>query len=72
MNVSVKRSVALLLTLAKLPNHCVDNEENHSNILVYSTATDKWQNEVNAGAVSLVETQHSVSSYDVTHPLPVA
>lgn len=63
MNVSVKNSVAhVLLTLAKLPNHCIDNEESHSNILVNSTDADEWQNDVNAGAVPLVDTQHLVSS----------
>lgn len=42
MNVSVKNSVAhVLLTLAKLPNHCIDNEESHSNILVNSTDADE-------------------------------
>jgi hypothetical protein len=64
MNVSVKKTVALVLALAKLHNFCINNDVSHCND-AYISAADEWQNEMN-GAVSLVETQHSESGRDVT------
>ncbi len=64
MNVSVKKTVALVLALAKLHNYCIENDVSQCDVS-YNSAADKWQNEVN-GAVPLVETQHAESSRDVT------
>ena len=54
MNVSVQKTVALVLALAKLHNHCIDADDR---AVLPSTATDTWESEVN-GAVPLVETEH--------------
>lgn len=55
MNVSVRKTVALVLALAKLHNFCIDTDDS---VVLPSTASDAWENEVN-GAVPLVETEHS-------------
>jgi DDE superfamily endonuclease len=54
MNVTVRKSVALVLSLAKLHNFCIDFDDSH---VLPQTATDEWQNELQ-GAVPLVQTQH--------------
>jgi hypothetical protein len=64
MNVSVKKTVAFVLALAMLQNHCIDNGVSHCDVS-YSSAADEWRNEVNS-AVPLVETQHAESSRDVS------
>jgi hypothetical protein len=64
MNVSVKKTVALVLALAKLHNFCIDNDVRHCDV-AYISAADEWRNEMN-GAVPLMETQHSESGRDVT------
>ena len=64
MNVSVQKTVSLVLALAKLHNYCIDTDMTHCDVS-YSTAADEWRSEVN-GAVPLVETEHSESSRDVT------
>jgi DDE superfamily endonuclease len=63
MNVSVKKTVALVLALAKLHNYCIDNDVSHCDV-AFMSAADEWRNEMN-GAVPLVETQHSESNHDV-------
>jgi DDE superfamily endonuclease len=50
LNVTVQKTFALVLALAKLHNYCIDTDGNSDLI---STARDEWQNEVN-GAVPLV------------------
>jgi hypothetical protein len=57
MNVNVRKTVALVLALAKLHNYCIDA---HDSSVPPSTANDAWENEVH-GAVPLVQTQHSDS-----------
>jgi hypothetical protein len=50
MNVSIKKTVVLVLALAKLHNYCIDNCDGSS---ATNTANDEWQHEVN-GALPLV------------------
>jgi DDE superfamily endonuclease len=57
LNVSVQKTVALILALAKLHNCCINA---HDSSVPPSTASDAWENEVH-GAVPLVQTQHSSS-----------
>jgi hypothetical protein len=57
MNVSVQKTVALVLALAKLHNYCIDA---HDSSVPPSSANDAWENEVH-GAIPLVRTQHSDS-----------
>jgi hypothetical protein len=54
MNVTVHKTVALVLALARLHNYCIDENEASCDA-AYSTATYEWQNEV-SGAVPLVQT----------------
>ena len=54
MNVSVRKTVALVLALAKLHNYCIDAVDT----VVPLTAVDEWESEVN-GAVPLVEIGNS-------------
>ena len=61
MNVTVQKTVALVLALAKLHNYCIDADGNSD--LAY-TASDEWQTEVN-GAVPLVTAQDSQSTCEV-------
>ncbi len=63
MNATVKKIVALVLALVRLHNYCINNDVSHCDVS-YSSAADKWQNEVNA-AVPLVKTQLEKSSRDV-------
>ncbi len=59
MNVSVRKTIALVVALAKLHNFCI--VEANDTIVLPGTASDQWQNEVN-GAVPLVQlTQHPES-----------
>jgi hypothetical protein len=59
MNVSIQKTIALVVALAKLHNFCI--VEANNTIVLPGTAIDQWQNEVN-GAVSLVQlTQHPES-----------
>ena len=55
MNVSVRKTVALVLALAKLHNYCIDADVC---AVLPSTAPDAWEMEVN-GAVPLVEVDWS-------------
>jgi hypothetical protein len=50
MNVSIRKTVALVLALSKSHNYCIDH--NDSSDLTY-IASDEWQHELN-GAVPLV------------------
>ena len=59
--VTVQKTVALVLTLAKLHNYCIDADGNSD--LTY-TASDEWQTEVN-GTVPLIAAQDSQSTRDV-------
>ena len=54
MNVTVHKTVALVLALARLRNYCIDENEASCDA-AYSTAADEWGNEV-SGAVPLVQT----------------
>lgn len=49
MNVSITKTIALVLALAKLHNYCIDNSDRES---VQHTAEDEWQHEIH-GAVPL-------------------
>ena len=64
MNVSIKKTVALVIALAKLHNYCIDNDDSRS---ARNTAGDEWQQEVN-GAVPLVTTNLRLSDNDVPVP----
>jgi hypothetical protein len=55
MNVSIRKTVALVLALSKLHNYCID--QNDSSDLMY-IASDEWQHEVN-GAVPLFTVRDS-------------
>ena len=56
MNVSVGKTIALVVALAKLHNFCI--VEANDTVVLPATARDEWQNEVN-GAVPLVrQTEH--------------
>lgn len=50
MGVSIKKTIALVIALAKLHNYCIDCSDN---AVVPSTASDEWRSEVQ-GAVPLV------------------
>jgi hypothetical protein len=56
MKVPVHKTVALVLSLAKLHNYCIDEKEAHCDV-AYSSAIDEWRNKL-TGAVPLVETTH--------------
>jgi hypothetical protein len=59
MNVSIGKTIALVLALAKLHNFCI--AEANDAVVLPATARDEWQSEVN-GAVPLVrQTQHPES-----------
>ena len=60
MNVTVQKTVALVIFLARLHNYCFDAYESYCDV-PYSTAVDEWQNEVN-GAVPFVETEGTEES----------
>jgi hypothetical protein len=66
MNVTVQKTVALVLALARLHNYCIDADESNCDV-PYSTAVDEWRNEVNR-AVPLVETPHSESTRGAVTP----
>lgn len=54
VNVTVQKTVALVLALAKLHNYCIDEKEASCDA-AYGSAIDEWRNEL-TGAVPLVET----------------
>ena len=62
MNVSIRKTVALVLCLAKMHNSCIVADDN---VVLSCTASDEWKNEVN-GAVQMIETEHSDSSGGIT------
>ena len=62
MNVSVRKTVALVLCLTNLRNYSIDADET---AVLSSTAADKWQHEVN-GAVPMVAADHSDSNGGMT------
>ena len=62
MNVSIQKTVALVLCLAKLHNYCIVADDN---VVLPCTASDEWQHEIN-GAVPMVETEHSDSGGGIT------
>jgi hypothetical protein len=51
MNVTIQKTVALVMALAKLHNYCIDADKGTFDLT--STANDEWHTEVN-GAVPLV------------------
>ena len=57
VNVTVHKTVALVLALAKLHNYCIDEKEGRCDD-AYGNAVDEWRNE-ESGAVPLVETRHT-------------
>jgi hypothetical protein len=60
VNVSIKKSVALVIALAKLHNYCIDCDDT----VTPSTASDEWRSEIN-GAIPLVttlEAHHDLNS----------
>jgi hypothetical protein len=63
MNVTVHKTVALVLELARLYNYCIDENEADCDVAYSSTATDEWRNEV-SGAVPLVETPQQCNDND--------
>ena len=65
MNVTVHKTVALVLALAKLHNYCIDAEDGNSDLT--HTASDEWLTEVNGG-VPLVATGDPSSSHNDVVP----
>jgi hypothetical protein len=57
MKIPVHKTVALVLALAKLHNYCIDENEARCDV-AYSSALDKWRNELTGAAVPLVEITH--------------
>ena len=47
MNVTVQKTVALVLALAKLHNYCIDAQDDSRD--VSHTASDEWVTEINGG-----------------------
>jgi hypothetical protein len=66
LNVSVQKTVALVLALAKLHNYCIDADGNSD---LTSTARDEWQNELN-GAIPLVATTRDAQSVNNDEVIP--
>ena len=64
MNITVSKTVALVLALARLHNYYIDENEARCDA-AYSTATDEWQNEV-SGAVPLVQTPQQYNDDDAS------
>ena len=60
MNATVKRTVVLVLALAKLHNYCIEGQGGQSD-LTSSTANDEWNMELN-GSVPLVPATTSALS----------
>ena len=58
MNGTIQKTVALLLSLAKLHNFCINADNGNSDTY---TASDEWLNELN-GAVPLVATTQDLQS----------
>ena len=63
MNVSVRKTVALVLCLAKLHNYCIDAD---NTVVLSSTASDEWQHEMNRAVLLMVATDHSDSKGGMT------
>jgi hypothetical protein len=55
MNATVHKIVVLVLTLARLHNYCIDENDACCDA-AYSTATDKWRNKVSGAFSCLVQT----------------
>ena len=62
MNMSIQKTVALVLCLAKLHNYCMNANDN---VVLPCTASDQWPNEVN-GAVPMEEMEHFDKSGGIT------
>ena len=62
MNVTVHKTVAIVLAHAKLHNYCIDEKETTCDV-AYASAIDEWQNEL-TGAVPMVETHQQYSTDD--------
>ena len=52
MKVTVPKTVALVLALAKIHNYCIDAQDSCTDVGI--TVLDKWTSELN-GAVQLVQ-----------------
>lgn len=63
MNVSIRKTIALVIALAKLHNYCLDANDC---VVLPATANDEWQNEVNGAVPLVVQTRHSSESSSVT------
>ena len=63
MNVSVRKTVALLCALTKLHNFCVDSTNDGSHV-PSSTVSDQWRYEM-SGAVLLVQTTDLESNHNI-------
>jgi hypothetical protein len=63
VNVTIKKTVALILALAKLHNYCIKVEDGQSD-LTY-TANSKWNSELN-GSVPLVPATAPDLSEDIS------
>jgi hypothetical protein len=62
VNVTVHKTVALVLALPKLHNFCIDEKETTCDV-AYASAIDEWQNELTV-AVPLVK--HTSSTTPMT------
>ena len=60
MNVTVHKTAALVLALAKLHDYCIDEKETNYDF-ARGSAIDEWRNEL-TGAVPLVETHQYCST----------
>ena len=59
MNVSVRKTIALVVALAKLHNFCIVDV--NDTIILPGTASDEWQNKVNSDVPLVQVTQHPES-----------
>ena len=62
INVSIRKTVTLVVCLAKLHNFCINVDDA---VVLSSTASDELQHEIN-GAVPMVPTDHSDSNGRIT------
>ncbi len=59
MNVTIQKTIALVLSLAKLHNFCIDADNGNSDTY---TASDEWLNELNGAVPPLVATTQDLQS----------
>jgi hypothetical protein len=63
MNITVHKTIALVLALAKILNYCIDAEDGNSDLT--QTTSDEWLTEVNGCVPSETTWDQSSSHQDV-------